>query len=333
MIFNILFLGLLCLARAHEHHHLQAVYEDPNKDRSIFDTKALTPIKKGRGSLKWAFVSTVSGPDSRRRILLAKIKENKPLENPFAFEWAFEYSDEKGKLQLDVQDVVYQNEKYTLCGRAIADDKRSEGFVIVLDKKGVFKRGRIYPKVESFNSLAPDLFSNSLIAVGQTQKKKGNGRDGVIYTIKNVPNLIPKCIKSFRGVYDKKTFIDSKFNEVIRLNGVPIQFAVVGEMTVGKGKSSNVLVTVVNKKCEVKFKKEYGQLKQNNEYNEEISERGFSIAQLSKKRDLVITGKVRGRKNTDILVFTIDKMGAVKWSKRFDFEKKVSSPSSFWCCC
>ena len=86
-----------------------------------------------------------------------------------------------------------------------------------------------------------------------------------------------------------------------------------------------MIVGVINEECQVKYLNHYG------DKNGRVEERGLSIAQITTKGDLAITGSAKKWKNCqptvkydDILLFRLTESGQVEWWRRYDVQNNVS---------
>jgi hypothetical protein len=334
-------------------HHQQVYTIVGNTANSIkeFDTKALTPVEqKGSKKLHWAFASSVSNgaiDDGKLRTLLVKLKSNTPDTAPFAFQWAKTYG--RNDILLDVEDVVHETigeRGYILAGKVKGvgfgtNDDQWRAFLLRTDDDGKITAGpRFYQNTYSFKSVVPTHKGDGYIAVGQSSDNPDTkaGRGAVYVSVKK--NLDVKCTRDTTGSFtqnNQKLPVESGWNKVIqyskKVDGGK-GYAVVGESILDyennceKDKNYNVLVATLNDKCSVKFEYMYG------DKNRRVEERGLSIANISNKGDLAITGNAKRWKGCgtnskilfdDILVFALKKKGNVKWWRYYDVQSKVSN--------
>ena len=323
-------------AQPYENNHQQYM-KYLSSDLKRLDTKALTPVKEGEQEpLKWAFASTLKDSNSRDlKTLLVKLNENALSPNEFAFEWAYEYR--ATKLSLDVYDVFYQNNLYILCGQAKSRQSgKNRGFIATVKASGAFKRAKLYPETSVLASIVPWQSGTGYIAVGKAQVPDGQTKtDAVVLSVGS--KLKPECGRRFFGKFDEAdpSMIDSGFRKVIKYKKKDEKFyAVVGETTVFKdefcSRRSEVLVALVDKKCEVSESRQYGGLDPIQNQGAMISARGVSITQWDlkkKKGGLVITGNVRSTSNCeenvyfdDVLVFKTKGNLDIDWTGRYSIQ-------------
>jgi hypothetical protein len=336
-------------------HHQQVYTIGFNNGNRIkeFDTKALTPVnQKGSKKLHWAFASSVSNEandDGKLRTLLVKLKSNTPDTAPFAFQWAKAYG--RSDILLDVEDVVHETKGgrgYILAGKVKGLGFGSDqwrAFLLRTDDDGEITAGpKFYQNTYSFKSVVPTHEGKGYIAVGQSSEFRVDNPDtnagrGAVYVSVN-KNLDVRCSRETNGSFtqnNQKLPVESGWNKVIqyskKVDGGK-GYAMVGESILDyrnkceKDKNYNVLVATLNDKCSVKFEYMYG------DKNRRVEERGLSIANISNKGDLAITGNAKRWKKCgtnseivfdDILVFALKKKGNVKWWRYYDVQSKVSN--------
>lgn len=141
------------------------------------------------------------------------------------------------------------------------------------------------------------------------------------------------CALKMDGVFNQQQPkpIESGLNKVIpyskSFKNEP-SYAIVGQTIKDyqnkckKKQDSTVIVGIINERCQPKYVYRYGDKKKR------FKERGLSIAQVSKKGQLAVTGNVQKFKNNckiksdDILAFQLKVSGAIRWWRYYDVKGK-----------
>jgi len=339
-------------------HHLQKFYQTLGGLRDSLDTKALTPVKQGRG-LQWAFAASVASTqpgDTRLNSLLVKLRDNLPISDPFALDWAAEYFDPDLQATIEVQDVDYENGRrdrrgYILCGNYSSPFLPNPvGFLLRVDELGNPLLAKTYQEVSVFNSCVVKNDNNGYVAVGIAQYRNDptdpfpTTRDAVYADVDR--NLQFQCALTMQGTFVNtgpplgSNGIDSRWNKVIRyksrIRGTG--YAMVGDEFFNPNYQlcrldQDVMVGLVGEQCNVQWVRQYGAPLTT---QQRIFETGLSIAQYDQRRGgFVVTGEWMDDPcggpfplAEDVLVFRLRDNGDLIWMNHYDIERGGVSSSS-----